>query len=100
LIEYTASGQYVVICPELGELALLPDSPEWFAWLVTLSSFRFVGQQGRFTAYRRSRSSRSWRAHRSIHQHHYKHTLGVTDQLTINRLEQAAAILQSHRDSL
>lgn len=96
LIECGAAGQYVVICPELGELALTLDSPEWFAWLATLSSFRFVGQQGRFTAYRHSRLSRSWRAHRCIHQRHYKHTLGVTDQLTIQRLEQGAATLQSH----
>lgn len=100
LIEYGARGQYVVICPQFGELALIADSPEWFAWLATLPSFRFVGQQGRFTAYRHDRRSRSWRAHRSIHQHHYKSPLGVTDQLTIQRLEQAAATLQSHLDSL
>ena len=83
-----------------GELALIADSPEWFAWLATLPSFRFVGKPRRFTAYRRDRRSRSWRAHRSIHQHDYKQTLGVTDQLTIQRLEQAAATLQSHLDSL
>jgi hypothetical protein len=100
LIEYGASGQYVVICPDLGELALTPDSPQWFAWLATLSSFRFVGQQGRFTAYRHDRLSRSWRAHRHIHQHDYKQSLGLTDQLTIQRLEQAAAIIQSHLGAL
>ena len=73
LIEYGASGQYVVICPELGELAFTPDSPQWFAWLATLSSFRFVGQQGRFTAYRKGRMSRRWSAYRTIHQHDYQH---------------------------
>lgn len=103
LIEYGAAGQYVVICPKLGELALVPDSAEWFEWFATLSSFRFVGQQGRFTAYRdshRDRPSRSWRAHRVIHQRRYRHTLGVTDQLTITCLEQAAAALQVHLASL
>jgi hypothetical protein len=40
LIEYTADGTYIVICPELGELALIPDSPAWFAWLETVSSLR------------------------------------------------------------
>jgi hypothetical protein len=100
LIEYGAGGQYVIICPELGELALTPDSAEWFAWLATLSSFRFVGQQGRFTAYRHDRLSRSWGAHRRIHQHNYKQSLGITDQLTIHRLEQAAATIQSHLGSL
>jgi hypothetical protein len=103
LIEYGAADTYVVICPHEGALALVPDSPEWFEWFATISSFRFVGQQGRFTAYRDSkhgRPSRSWRAHRWLHQHNYKHSLGVTDQLTITRLEQGAAILQAHVDAL
>ena len=83
--------------------ALEPDSPEWFDWLASLSSFRFVGQQGRFTAYRDSkhgRPTRSWRAYRCIHQQNYKHSVGVTDQLTITRLEQVAAIFQAHVDAL
>lgn len=100
LIEYGAQGTYVIISSQQGELHLTPDSAEWFDWLATLSSFRFVGLQGRFTAYRHSRSSRSWRAHRRIHQRTYKQTLGVTDHLTIHRLEQVAATLQSHMASL
>ena len=103
LIEYGAAGTYVIICPHEGALELVPDLPEWFEWFATISSFRFVGQQGRFTAYRDSkhgRPSRSWRAHRWLHQHNYKHSLGVTDQLTITRLEQGAAILQAHVDAL
>jgi hypothetical protein len=103
LIEYGAADTYVVICPQEGALELVPDSPEWFEWFATISSFRFVGQHGRFTAYRDSkhgRPSRSWRAHRCIHQHNYKHSLGVTDQLTITHLEQVAAILQAHVDAL
>ena len=100
LIEYSAAGIYVIISSQEGELHLVPESTEWFDWLASLSSFRFVGQQGRFTAYRHSRLSRSWRAHRVIHQRTYKQTLGVTDQLTIHRLEQVAATLQSHMASL
>jgi len=100
LIEYGAQGTYVIVSSQEGELPLAPDSAEWFAWLASISSFRFVGQQGRFTAYRHDRRSRSWRAHRVIHQHHCKQTLGVTDQLTIQRLEQVAATLPSHMASL
>jgi hypothetical protein len=100
LIEYGAGGTYVVICPQQGELPLTPDSPEWFNWLATLSSFRFVGQQGRFTAYRKGRTSRGWSAYRTIHQQDYKHYLGTTDHLTIDCLEQMAARLQSHLASL
>jgi hypothetical protein len=100
LIEYGAQGTYVIISSQEGELHLAPDSAEWFEWLASISSFRFVGKQGRFTAYRHDRRSRSWRAHRLIHQHHYKQTLGVTDQLTIHRLEQMAAALQTDIVSL
>ena len=55
-IEYGAQGTYVIITSREGELHLVPDSAEWFEWLATISSFRFVGQQGRFTAYRDTRS--------------------------------------------
>jgi hypothetical protein len=70
LIEYGAGGRYVLICPKQGELHITPHSPEWFAWLASLSSFRFVGKDGRFTA-RRGYSrgpNRSWYAKRGIHQ--------------------------------
>lgn len=101
LIEYGAGGSYVVICPQEGELPLRPDSPEWFAWLASVSSFRFVGKCGRFTACRvyDKGPTRSWQAHRVIHQRHYKPHLGVTECLTIDRLEQAATILQSYGDA-
>jgi hypothetical protein len=52
LVEYGACGLSVVICPQIGELHLIPDSPEWFAWLASLASFRFIGKQGRLSAYR------------------------------------------------
>src|SRR5260370_26449833 len=101
LIEYGAHGSYIVICPQGGELHLSPDSPEWFAWLASVSSFRFVGNRGRFTACRvyDKGPTRSWQAHRVIHQRHYKPHLGVTEHLTIDCLEQAAARLQSYVDS-
>ncbi|BCL83607.1 hypothetical protein ccbrp13_60720 [Ktedonobacteria bacterium brp13] len=51
LVEYGAQGRYVIISPQEGELSLLPDSPAWFDWLASLASFRFVGQQGRLSAY-------------------------------------------------
>jgi hypothetical protein len=58
LIEYSAQGTYVIMSSLEGELHLESDSPEWFEWFATLSSFRFVGQQGRFTAYRESKHGR------------------------------------------
>lgn len=103
LIEYSAQGTYVVVSSLEGELSLMPASREWFDWLATLSSFRFVGQSGRFTAYRETnhgKPTRGWIAHRSLHGRHYKHWLGVTDRLTIDHLEQMAARLQSRLTTL
>jgi len=98
LVDYVAPEHYVVICPKGGLLSLQPDTPEWFAWLGTLSSFRFVGQAGRLTAHREvERFPRAaWRAHRKLHNHTYNLRLGATEDLTIATLEQAAAALQAH----
>ncbi len=98
LVEYGTDGHYVVICPKHGLLLLEPDTPAWFAWLATLSSFRFVGKQGRLTAHRESQRlpKAAWRAHRQIRNHTYNQPLGQTQRLTIAVLEQAAAALHAH----
>ncbi len=92
-VEMGAAGSYVLICPREGELPFTTDSLEWFDWLCSLSSFRFIGPSGRFTAYREGQ--RSWRAYRSFHGRTHKQSLGTTDRLTIARLEQVAGALQS-----
>ena len=97
LVEYGAQGQYVVISPEEGLLSFEPDSPEWFAWLSTLPSFRFVGQHGRFTAFHGYQCSpgTSWWAHRQIRNHSHRHRLGLPASVTIASLELAASSLQA-----
>lgn len=98
LIEYGARGRYVLISPEEGELSIMPDTPEWFAWLASLASFRFAGQAGRFSArrgYNRG-PNRSWYAQRRIHQKNYSKYIGVSEHLTTERLEQIAASFQLH----
>jgi hypothetical protein len=98
LVEYAGEGHYVVISPRGGLLPFEPDTPAWFAWLSTCSSFRFVGKRGRLTAHRELHNvSRAvWRAHRSIRNHTYNVHLGKTEDLTIATLEQAAATLHAH----
>lgn len=98
LVEYATHGGYVVICPEQGLLSFGPDTPQWFAWLATRSSFRFVGKHGRFTAHREVQRlpGAAWRAHRQIRNRSYNLHLGSTESLTVAVLERAAADLQAH----
>jgi hypothetical protein len=98
-VEYGTQGLYVLICPQEGVLSFTTDSPQWFDWLASLTSFRFIGPQGRFTAYREGQT-RSWKAYRTFHGRSHKRSLGTTDRLTIARLEQVAASLQSEMTSL
>jgi hypothetical protein len=97
LVEYGAQGTYVVISPTEGLLSFEPDSPEWFAWLSMLPSFRFVGKGGHFTAFRgyQSTARTSWWAHRQIHSHSQRRRLGLTTSVTIECLELAASSLQA-----
>jgi hypothetical protein len=92
-VEMGAAGSYVLICPHERELAFPTDSLEWFEWLCSLSSFRFIGHSGRFTAYREGQ--RSWRAYRTFRGQTHKQSLGTTDRLSIARLEEVAAMLQA-----
>jgi hypothetical protein len=96
-VEWASDGHYVVICPKLGVLTLEPDSPAWFAWLARQSSFRFVGQQGRFTAHHEVLRvpHGAWRAHRHMRNHSHNLRLGQTQELTFAILEQAATTLQA-----
>ena len=97
-VEYGEQGHYVVICPKQGLLPFEPETAEWFSWLATQSSFRFVGQCGRLTAHHEGgRVPRgAWRAHRHLRNHSYTLRLAPTQELTLAVLEQAAAALQAY----
>lgn len=96
-VEYVPEGHYVVLCPKEGLLPLVPDTPEWLAWVATQSSFRFVGKQGSFSAHHEWRVPRgAWRAHRRIRNHSYTLRLAPAQDLTMAVLEQAAQALQTH----
>jgi hypothetical protein len=101
LIEYGADDHYVMLCPQEGELPLEPDSEEWFVWLASLSSFRFVGKQGYLGAFRMYHQgpTRSWYGYRKYHRHRYQYYMGVTETLTVAHLEQIAAKLQADVDT-
>lgn len=92
------SDTYFIIRPGEGNFSIPPDTLEWFDWLATLSSFRFVGKEGRFTASRvqaKKNKTRSWTAQRTVNKKNTRKYLGLTEKLTIDHLEKAAAILTS-----
>jgi hypothetical protein len=103
LIEVRADGTYVVISPTEGVLSLAPDSPEWFAWLASLTAFSFQGKLGRYSASRKFRDGQriqSWMAHRSLHGRSCGLYLGQTLTLTLARLEEMAATVQARLTAL
>lgn len=94
-VEYGPDGHYVITCPTQGRLPFEPDTPEWFAWLAKQDSFRFVGNQGHFTAHHEWRVPQgAWRAHRHIRNRSCTQRLALSHELTIAVLEQAAQAIQ------
>ena len=78
-----------------GILSIIPESPEWFAWLDQVSSFAFSGKSGHFTARKeaKQRGDRYWSAYLTAGEHLSKKYLGKTADLTLARLEQIAGVL-------
>ncbi len=86
-----------------GLLHLMPDddgiavgSPAWFAWLAEARSFAYATDEGTFTARQESRAGRPfWYAYRQRERTLRKAYLGRSDDLTAERLAEAARTLAS-----
>ena len=76
---------------------IVPDSPEWFAWLEQVSSFAFASKSGRYTARKeaKQRGERYWSAYLTTGEHLTKRYLGKTSDLSLARLERMAGILRA-----
>src|SRR5438309_5689875 len=97
-----ATQTYALSGPEPAEnLSLEPDTPAWFAWLDSVSSFAFRGQAGSFTARQEAvqRGERYWYAYLRTGHKLRKKYLGKTTDLTLAHLEQVARLLQAERVS-
>jgi len=89
-----------------GLLHLAPDdadiavgSPAWFAWLAEARSFTYIEQSGTFTARQEARAGRPfWYAYRQRAGRLRKVYLGRADDLTAERLADAAHTLASQVD--
>ena len=80
-----------------GILSIVPESPEWFAWLDQVSSFAFAGKSGHYTARKeaKQRGDRYWSAYLTADERLTKKYLGKTADLTLARLEHIAGILSA-----
>lgn len=73
-------------------LPVVPDSQEWFVWLVGISSFTFRGQHGHLTVRQETRSGKGayWYAYRRVGERMVKRYVGRTPALSLARLEEMA----------
>ncbi len=103
VIEHSSLGEsYFIYDPDTGQQAFEPDSPDWFTWLAGRTSFHFKGKHGHFTARREEKKKRDegtslsyWYAYRKAYGRQHKRYLGSTDALTLAKLEEVAASLQT-----
>jgi LuxR family transcriptional regulator, maltose regulon positive regulatory protein len=76
---------------------LAVETPAWFAWLATASTFAFTSDTGTFTA-RKERAGNQrggwyWKAYRTQHGKHFSLYLGKASALTLDRLNAVAQAL-------
>src|SRR5919206_3353584 len=84
-----------LLLPENDASPITLDTPAWFAWLEHATTFAFTSPSGHFTA-RKERQARGggyWKAYRTSHGTLHRVYLGKAQDLTLDRLNQAAATL-------
>jgi LuxR family maltose regulon positive regulatory protein len=86
-----------------GGPKIVVGSPSWIAWLTdpTTRSFAFRSPSGTYTARKehRSRGGEYWTAYRRQSGRLRKAYLGKAEDLTLTRLDEAAAALSGHGDN-
>ena len=74
-------------------------TPAWFAWLESATTFAFTSPAGHFTARKeaRRRGGGYWKAYHTAHGTLHRAYLGKTADLTLDRLNRAAATLAARQ---
>jgi LuxR family maltose regulon positive regulatory protein len=98
-------GDRLIYQQDEHEQVLAVETPAWFAWLATASTFAFTSDIGTFTA-RKERAGNQrggwyWKAYRTQHGKHFSLYLGKAEALTLERLNAVAQALAhtSYRDA-
>src|SRR4051812_39916101 len=84
-----------LVFPETEASPITVNTPAWFAWLEHATTFAFRSPSGHFTA-RKERQARGggyWKAYRTSHGALHRVYLGKAQDLTLDRLNHAAATL-------
>src|SRR3954463_254708 len=84
-----------LILPGHDASPITVDTPAWFTWLEQATTFTFASPAGHFTA-RKERQARGdgyWKAYRTSHGTLHRVYLGKAQDLTLDRLNHAAATL-------
>src|SRR5689334_19590126 len=84
-----------LVLPEPDANPITVDTLEWFAWLEQAATFAFSSPAGEFTARKeqQARGGGYWKAYRTSHGTLHRAYLGKTQDLTLDRLNRAAAKL-------
>lgn len=95
MLTYSQNGQTV-------QLAV--DTPDWYNWLETASTFTFRSASGAFTVRREQagnkRGGQYWRAYRKRDGKLRRAYLGKSENVTLERLNTTAARLSGTREGL
>src|SRR5690349_13817605 len=80
-----------------SETPITLDTPEWFEWLESATTFAFNGSSGNFIARKeaRARGGWYWKAYHTVQGTLQRAYLGRSSDLTLDRLNSAAAKLTS-----
>lgn len=92
---YEQQGQNVVV---------LLDTPSWYAWLETATTFTFTCDEGTFTAHKaragNQRGGWYWRAYQRKQGRLFRCYLGVSPNVTLSKLCEAARRLAADTESI
>ncbi len=84
--------------PADASFPITPEGPAWVAWLETVSTFSFQSRHGHVCTVRKERVQRGdtyWYGYRRQHEKMVKRYLGRGADLTLERLEALAALLNA-----
>src|ERR1044071_2886055 len=77
---------------------LTVETASWYTWLEQASTFAFEGPTGTFTARKEhmQRGGAYWKAYRKRAGKLHRAYLGKSNEITLERLQEVAAVLASH----